>query len=235
MNPSPASQFDPAHTRVILARHRPFMVIAALAIGGLFGEEAWAAARFWPHLSSTVATFLGLIIFLDAFGGNLIALLLPSLVVRPENYTRPVGAFFQAFALGAGISIATSAVDLLLLLGLTGFSFDAAYVLLKDVYAYTFAVILIHGLVYYVRHMHWLYDEFGAADSPLKPIAASGGLAALIFIVAVIFIPMDVQGVNAAPEALRGLTGLHLYGRDLYLLSLTLGAYAWHMRWIADH
>jgi hypothetical protein len=83
--------------------------------------------------------------------------------------------------------------------------------------------------------MHWLYDEFGATDTPLKPIVASGGLAAVIFIVAILFIPMDVQGINAAPEALRGLTGLHLYGRDLYLLSLAIGAYAWHMRWIADH
>ncbi len=226
---------DPAQVRGILRRHRPFMFVAALGIAGLYAEEAWATAQFWPRLSSGSQSLLGILIVLFALVGNAIAFLAPPVLVRPEDYPRPVGAFAQAFFLGAAISVVAGGLDLLLLLMLSGLDINASYILLKDVYFYILVVILIHGLVYYVRHMHWLYDNFGGADSPLKPIAATGGVAAMIFIITIVFMPMDLQGVNAAPAALRGLTGLHLYGRDLYLLSLALGAFAWHLRWIADH
>ena len=69
----------------------------------------------------------------------------------------------------------------------------------------------------------------------LKRIAASGGIGVIIFVVVITFLPMDLQSINAASASLRGIVGLHIYGRDLYLITLALGAYAWHLRWIADH
>lgn len=78
-------------------------------------------------------------------------------------------------------------------------------------------------------------DKFGGTDSPLKPIAASGGLGAIILLVTLVFLPLDLQSITAAPAALRGLLGLHVYGRDIYLFTLAFSAYAWHLRWLADH
>ena len=137
---------------------------------------------------------------------------------------------------GIFISVLTYVGAYVLLLILAGLDLTAAYVLLKDIYFYALVtVVLFHGLLYYVRHMHWLYEEFGAADSPLKPIAASGGIGAMIFIVTIVFLPLDLQGINTASASQPSIIGLHLYARDLYLLTLALGAYAWHLRWLADH
>ncbi len=232
---SPTPELGPAYVRRVLYRHRPFMLVAALALSGLYAEEAWAAVQFWPRLAPLANWSLGGLIVLVALLGQALAFLLPPTRVHPENYPRPVGAFAQATALGIGIALVTNAMVLGLLLLLVGFNIEAAYNLLKDVYVYTLLAVLIHGLIYYVRHMHWLYDQFGSADSPLKPIAATGGIGAIIFIIALTFLPLDLQSINAAEPALRGLVGLNVYVRDLYLLTLALGVYAWHLRWIADH
>ncbi len=226
---------DPKHVRGVLNRHQPFFFAAALALSALFAEEAWAAADFWSRLSPGDEFLLGGLVVLVTLAGFLLSFWLPLRWARPEKYLRPIGAFADAFAQGAALTFATSGLALLLLLMLSGFNLEAASILLKDVYFYTLVAVLIHGLVYYVRHMHWLYDKFGGADSPLKPIAATGGIAAAIFIVTIVFLPMDLQGINNAPAALRGVTSLHTYVRDLYLLTLALGAFAWHLRWIADH
>ena len=227
---------QPTHIRAILRRHRPFMLAAALGLSLLFAEEAWAVAQFWPHRAGGEQWLLGLASTLVAFAGNALAFILPISLVAPEKFPRPVGAFALAAGLGMVLSAVSHAVAYFLLLHLAGYELEAAYTLLKDIYVYTLvAVGLFHALLYYVRHMHWLYDEFGAADSPLKPIAASGGIALMIFVVTITFLPLDLQSINAAPLAQRGLVGLHVYARDLYLLTLAIGAYAWHLRWIADH
>jgi hypothetical protein len=225
----------PAHVTRVLRRHRPFMLAASIALGGLFAEEAWAAGWLWPGLSPGDQLLIGVLVFLTALIGNGLGFLLPIERVHPDKFPRPVGAFASAAAQGLAIAILTSAVSFFLLLSLAGLALEAAYNLLKDVYVITMVALLFHALLYYVRHMHWLYDRFGGADSPFKPIAASGGLGLIIFVVIITFLPMDLQSINAAPASLHGLVGLHVYGRDLYLITLALGAYAWHLRWIADH
>jgi hypothetical protein len=226
---------DPAHVSRILRRHRPFMIAAGIALSGLVVEEAWAVTQFSSQPSPGTQLLITMLILLVALVGNELAFLLPLGRVHPEKFARPVGAFASATAQGLAIMIVTNAVAFFLLLSLAGFDLETAYILLKDVYVYTLVAVLFHGLLYYVRHMHWLYDKFGSADSPFKPIAASGGIGAVIFIITITFLPMDLQSVNAAGASLRGLFGLHIYGRDLYLITLALGAYAWHLRWIADH
>jgi hypothetical protein len=224
----------PVDVRKILQRHRPFLLAAACALGGLIAIEAWGVAQFFPASSNALA--LSALAVLIAVAGNGIALLAPARRIAPEKFPRPVGAFAQATAYGAAISIVTFTLIFFVLWWQAGFVLDAAVLLLKDMYFYALVtVVLFHGLLYYVRQMHWLYAEFGGADSPLKPIAASGGIGLMIFVVAIVFLPLDLQTITNAPAAMRGVVGLFTYGRDLYLLTLALGAYAWHFRWIADH
>jgi hypothetical protein len=227
--------YHPAHVTRILRRHRPFMIAAGIAFSGLFAEEAWATARLWPGPSPGAQLLIGVLILLVALVGNGLGFLLPLEWVRPEKFARPVGAFASAAIQGLAITFLSNAVAFFLLLSLAGFNLEAAYNLLKDVYVYTLVALLFHALLYYVRHMHWLYDKFGGADSAFKPIAASGGVGVIIFVVIITFLPMDLQSINAVSAPLRGLVGLHIYGRDLYLITLALSAYAWHLRWIAEH
>lgn len=232
--PSPPLN-QPAHVTRILRRHRPFMIAAGLAFGGLFAEEAWAVTRLWAGPSPASQPLIGALITFVTVAGSVLGFLLPIEQVRPEKFTRPVGAFASATARGLAITILTNAVAFFLLLSLSGFALEPAYTLLKDVYVFTLVAVLFHGLLYYVRHMHWLYDRFGSADSPFKPIAASGGVGVIIFVLIITFLPMDLHSIDAVSASTQGLFGLHVYARDLYLVSLALGAYAWHLRWIADH
>ncbi len=234
-NPPLHKQFTAADARRTLRRHGEFMLAAAFALSLLIAEEAWAMSQFFPRRATGEQWALAIAAVLVSLSGNALAFILPASLARPEKFPRPVGAFAIAAGQGMALSILTNVVVFLLLLLLTAFDLDAAYILLKDIYTYTLVAILIHALFYYVRHMHWLYEEFGAADSPAKPIAASGGIALMIFIVAIVFLPLDLQTIQAAPSVLRGIAGLHIYARDLYLLTLALGAYAWHLRWVADH
>ncbi len=231
-NPAASS---PGHVRKILRRHGPFMVAAAIGLSLLYAEEAWALTQFWGKLSGGSAMILGGALILLTLVGNILAFLLPPRTVRPEDSPRPVGAFAAAAGMGMGMAIMTNVVAFVLLLLLVSFNLEASSIVLKDVYIYSLLTVLFHALLYYVRQMHWLYDEFGGADSPFKPIAASGGIAAILFILIIVFLPMDLQSIQSAPTALRGVTSLHTYLRDLYLITLALGAYVWHLRWIADH
>lgn len=232
--PSPPVN-HPEHVARILRRHRQFMMVSAIGFGGLFAEEAWANTWLWPNPQPGLQFPIGVLVVLVSLVGSELAFLLPIRRVRPERYVRPVGAFASAMTQGLAITISANAVAYVLLLSLADFNLEAAYTLLKDVYVYTLVALLFQALLYYVRHMHWLYDKFGAADSPFKPIAASGGIGLIIFVLVVTFLPMDLSTINAVSAPLRGLVGLHVYGRDLYLITLALGAYAWHLRWIADH
>ncbi len=226
----------PVDVRKILQRHRPFLIAAALALGGLVAIEAWGIAQFFPAGSSSQRFAWGALAVVVAVVGNGLAFLLPPRLLVSANFPRPVGAFAQATGYGAVISLFTFVAVFLILWAQAAFALEAAVLLLKDVYFYALvAILLIHGLLYYVRQMHWLYEEFGGADSPLKPIAASGGIGLMIFVTTLVLLPLDLQTITNAPAVQRGIVGLFTYGRDLYLLTLALGAYAWHFRWVADH
>lgn len=226
----------PVDVRKILRRHYPFFVAVSFALAGLVAIEAWGVAQFAPPLPAGELWLWGIAAVLVTYAGNALAFLLTSQRVRPEKYPRPVGAFAAAAGQGMALTAITFVLVFLLLLKLVSFNLDLTVVLLKDIYFYALvAVALLHGLVYYVRQMHWLYEEFGGADSALKPIAASGGIGALILIITLFLLPLDLQTITNAPPELRGVTGLFIYGRDIYLITLALAAYAWHFRWIADH
>jgi hypothetical protein len=95
-------------------------------------------------------------------------------------------------------------------------------------------MLFFHGLLLYVRYMAFLYQTPDHVQ-PLKVIAASVGVGIIILFVGGFLFFLDLYHLENASASMQGIMGLHVYGRGLYLFTLVLAAYAWHLRWIADH
>jgi hypothetical protein len=202
----------------------------------LYAEEGWAANNFWGGRPSGEAFTIILALAALVFIGYLISFLIPPMLVNETwNYPRPWGIVSTVTSYSVGITILVNIVAFALLVYLTNANLVAMYNLLRDVYIYMLvAILFFHGLLLYVRYMAWLYMNPGFVQ-PAKVIAASVGIGVLIFIVAGFLFSLDLHALDRASPAQEGLLGLHVYLRLFYLLTLTIGAYAWHLRWIADH
>jgi len=173
---------------------------------------------------------------LIAFVGYLISFLFPpTLVSATWDHPRPWGVFSNVAAWSAGITIGVNVIAYAALLYLVQFDLTASYNLLRDIYVYTlFGMIFFHGMLLYVRYMHYLYSMPDFIQ-PIKVIAVSVGLGIVMLIVGGFLFLLDLYHFENAPAAIQPLLGLHVYARALYALTLALAAYAWHLRWIADH
>jgi hypothetical protein len=220
----------------LLRQHRPFAIFSSFALALLYAEEGWASHNFWPARSNGDALVLIASVTLIAFAGYLISFLIPPMLVAETwDHPRAWGVLSNVTAWSAGITIAVNVVAFALLIYLVNFNLIATYNLLRDIYIYTIvAMLFFHGLLLYIRYMTWLYQTPDFVQ-PLKVVAASVGIAVIILVVGGFLFTLDIQRLEAAPPSQEGLLGLHVYMRSLYLVTLIIGAYAWHLRWIADH
>lgn len=220
----------------ILKQHRQFAILSSIGLALLYSEEAWASFNFWSHRTFNEGIILVALITLIALIGYLFSFFFPpTLVSATWNHPRPWGVFISVTAWSAGITIALNIVLYILLLYLTEFNFTASYNLLRDVYVYTlFAMCFFHGLLLYIRYMHYLYSVPDFVQ-PIKVISVSIGTGVVMLAVAAFLFLLDLYHFENAPVAIQPILGLHVYARALYALTLALAAYAWHLRWIGDH
>ncbi len=220
----------------ILKQHRQFAILSSLGLAVLYAEESWASYSFWSHRPLNEALLLIAGVTLIAFFGYLISFLFPPMLVSATwDHPRPWGVFSNVTAWSAGITIAINVILYALLLYLVQFDFTASYSLLRDVYVYTlFGMVFFHGLLLYVRYMHYLYSMPDFIQ-PIKVISVSVGMGVVMLAVAGFLFLLDLYHFENAPAAIQPMVGLHVYARALYALTLALAAYAWHLRWIADH
>lgn len=220
----------------IFKQHRQFMFISSIGLALLYTEEGWAGYVFWSHRPLNEALTIIAVVTLIAFVGYLVSFLFPpTLVSETWDHPRPWGVFTNVTAWSVGITIATNVIILGCLLYLVQFDFTASYILLRDIYIYTlFGMVFFHGLLLYIRYMHYLYTMPGFVQ-PLKVISASVGIGVVILLVGGFLFVLDLYHFENTPAAIQPLMGLHVYVRALYALTLALAAYAWHLRWIGDH
>ena len=219
-----------------LKQHRPFAILSSLGLAFMYAELGWASINFWPHRSFDEAQAFIVAMTLLAFIGYLISFLVPPMLVRDTwDHPRAWGVFSNVTIWSLGITIALNVIEFVLLLYLVNFDLIASYNLLRDVYVYTFfAMLFFHGLLLYVRYVTFLYQTPDHVQ-PLKVIAASLGIGLIILFVGGFLFLIDFYHLENTPAAIQGIMGLHVYGRGLYLFTLAIAAYAWHLRWIADH
>ncbi len=219
----------------ILKEHRPFAVLSSFALAVLYAEEAWASYNFWSHRPLREAVPLIVSVTLVALIGYLISFFYPPMLIKTWDHPRPWGVFSNLAAWSAGIVAAMNVILYALLLYLVQFDFTASYNLLRDVYVYTlFGMVFFHGLLLYVRYMHYLY-QMPDFVQPIKVISVSVGMGVVMLGVGAFLFLLDLYHFENAPAAIQPMLGLHVYTRALYALTLAIAAYAWHLRWIADH
>lgn len=220
----------------ILKQHRPFAAVSSVALALLYAEEGWAIHSFWPYRSANESFLLIGIAAMIAFIGYLISFFAPPMLVRDTwDHPRAWGVFSNVTAWSAGITIAVNVIEFVVLLYLADFDLVASYNLLRDIYVYTlFGMVLFHGLLLYVRYMHYLYQTPDFVQ-PIKVISVSVGMGVMMLVVGGFLFLLDLYHFENAPAAMQPVLGLHVYARALYALTLGLAAYAWHLRWIADH
>jgi hypothetical protein len=95
-------------------------------------------------------------------------------------------------------------------------------------------MVFFHGMLLYIRYMHYLYKVPDFVQ-PAKVISASVGLGVVMLVVGAFLFLLDLYHFENAPVSLQPALGLHMYVQAIYSLTLALAAYAWHLRWIADH
>lgn len=219
-----------------LKQHRPFAILSSLGLALLYVELSWSSFLFWSTRSLNEALALTSAITLIAFIGYLISFFVPPMLVRDTwDHPRAWGVLSNVTAWSVGITILLNIIEFGLLLYLVNFDLVASYNLLRDVYVYTFfAMIFFHGLLLYVRYVTFLYQTPNHVQ-PLKVVAASLGVGLLLLFVGGFLFLIDLYHLENTPATMQGVMGLHVYGRGLYLFTLAIAAYAWHVRWIADH
>ncbi len=219
----------------ILKEHRPFAVGSSFALALLYTEEAWASYNFWSQRPLKQAILLTALITVVALVGYLVSFFFPLTMIKTWDHPRPWGIFSNLAAWSAGITAAVNVILFVMLLYLVQFDFTASYTLLRDVYVYTlFGMVFFHGLLLYVRYMQYLY-QMPDFIQPMKVISTSVGIGVVILVVGGFLFLLDLYHFENAPPLIQPMLGLHMYARALYALTLALAAYAWHLRWIADH
>jgi len=220
----------------ILKQHRPFAILSSVGLAVLYVELSWASFNFWSSRSLDEAIAVTGLIAVLAFVGYLISFFVPPLLVRDTwDHPRAWGVLSNVAAWSVGITIALNVIEFGLLLYLVNFDLIASYHLLRDVYVYTFfALLFFHGLLLYVRYVTFLYQTPDHVQ-PLKVIASSLGVGLILLFVGGFLFLIDLVHLENASAAMQGIMGLHVYGRGLYLFTLVIAAYVWHLRWIADH
>jgi hypothetical protein len=219
----------------IMKDHRPFAILSSFGLALLYAEEAWAAYNLWSHRPSNEAALLLAAITVIAFVGYLISFFFPPTLVKTWGRPHPWVFFSNLAAWSAGITAAVNAIIFLLMLYLVQFDITASYNLLRDIYVYTiFGMVFFHGMLLYIRYMQYLY-QMPDFIQPMKVISASVGMGIVLVGGGAFLFLLDLYNLGNASAAIQPILGLHTYVRSLYAVTLALGAYAWHLRWIGDH
>ncbi|MBI5877136.1 MAG: hypothetical protein HZB53_05770 [Chloroflexi bacterium] len=221
----------------VMDRYRGFAVVSSLGFACLYAELA-----AFMHATNRVrpdgeAWLLAGAIFVVAAAGHLASFAPAREFTIPDAMRQAslvLPELTSQLGKGVGVVLVTGVLCGAITLYLAGFDATPAYSILNNTYVFVAAGgVLLHCAVTYVRYGALLYAV--KQDSYVKVIAASGLLALIILGAFAFMISLDIAWLGAAPAALHGLYGLHVYGRDLFFFTLVVGIYGWHLRWMSDH
>lgn len=221
----------------MLEKHKTFIALTSFGFALLYAELGLFAHLAWRARSDNEALLiiaLAFVLMLAAYLVSFVPAKAFTVAGVEQQGALALPELTAQFGRSAAVIVGTSLACFILYLYLVQFDLSAATTLLNNLYVFTLAGAgLLHLLVTYVRYGALLYAV--KQDSWIKVLVVSGGLGLISLIAFVFLISLDIAWLQTMPPMLQGITGLHIYGRDLYFFTLVLAIYLWHARWMAQH
>ncbi len=216
-------------------KHPLFLLIASLGFAALYAELLFFAATYY-HNSQTATS--NILLIAGVFLLNLVAMYasfdLPHRFYRARfSAYSPIIFLISQWVISIIMLLTTSFLTLWAGIELVDGKLEATAELLRSITLYSLvAIIMVHGLVVYVRYVRYLYER--ELHESYKIVSFAGVMAVIVMIVTLYLLQFDLgrMGGNAPDQA---WLSLHLSMRCVGLLALTFFVFLWHASVLADH
>ncbi len=216
-------------------KHPIFLLIISLGFAALNAELLLFGATYYGN-SLGIGLNIGLIagVFVISWGVIYASFILPHrrYLARYDYYSPIVFLVVQwimATLMLLGLAILTLVAGIFLVEG----RLEAIAEILRSLALYTLAVIiLVHGLVTFVRYVRYLYER--DLHESYKIVSVAGGTSLVLLIVILYLLQFDLGRMGGSGPN-QGWLALHLTIRDIGLLGLTVFTFLWQATALADH
>ncbi len=216
-------------------KHPLFLVIASFAFACLYAELVFFGATYYGNKldgAVNVAAIVG--VFGLMFGAVYASFTLPHRYYRArfQDYSPIIFLVVQwtmSILMLLGANIITLVVGIFLVDG----RLEAVGEVLRSLALYSIvAIIVLHGLVIYVRYVRFLYER--DMHESYKIVSVAGASSVILMIVTLYLLQFDLGRMGGTMPN-QGWLSLHLSIRDVTLLATTIYVFIWHATVLADH
>ena len=219
----------------ISQKHPVFLTLISLGFAALYAELLFFAATFYGNSLSgpaNIALIAGT--FVVTFGAIYASFILPHRRYRPRfNLYSPIVFLATQWTMSILVILGVTAIGFVAGIFLVDGKLDAVAELLRSFALYAIVVMLVvHGLVIYVRYVRFLYER--EMHESYKIVSLTGVVTVVVMVVTLFLLQFDLgrMGGNLPNQ---GWLSLHLSIRDVTLIGLTFFVFLWHATALADH
>jgi hypothetical protein len=216
-------------------KHPRFLLITSLGFAALYAELLLFAATYYGNsLSGSLNIALIVGSFVLTFGAVYTSFILPPRYYRARFHDySPIIFLVAQWTMAVLMLLGMASLTLLAGIFLVDGSLDAIAELLRSLALYTLTVvILVHGLVVYVRYVRFLYER--EMHESYKIVSFAGITAGIMMIVVLYLLQFDLGRMGGAAVNQAWLS-LHLTIRVILLLTMAIYVFMWHATVLADH
>ncbi|MEI6044200.1 MAG: hypothetical protein WCS37_07395 [Chloroflexota bacterium] len=219
----------------VTTRHRRFVSISSIAFAALYAELMFFAYNYYGSglTFETVALAVGGV-FVMTLVGLWVSFSLPHRLYRArfEQYS-PIIFLVTEWTASIMIIVAITLLTLGVGIFLVGGNLGAVGELLRSLALYAIvAVVSYHGLVTFVRYVHYLYER--ELHQSYKVVTVAGVSVVVLLLITLYLLQYDL-GRMGGSEPHQDLLSFHLSLRDIWLIVMNMYVLFWHYSRLADH
>ena len=219
----------------VTTRNPLFVFISSFAFAALYAELMFFAYNYYGSgLSSQTVAVAVAGVFVLTFAGMWISYSLPHSLYRPrfERYSPIVFLVTEwtaSIIIVVSVTLVTLGVGIFLVNGQLG----AVGELLRSLALYSIvAVISYHGLVTFVRYVHYLYER--ELHQSYKIVTVAGVSVVVLLLVTLYLLQYDLGRMGGTGPN-QDLLSFHLSLRDIWLIAMNIYVLFWNYSRLADH
>jgi hypothetical protein len=219
----------------VTTRHRVFTLVSSIGFAALYAELMYFAYNYYGTGLSFEAVALAIAgVFVLVFVGTWVSFSLPHYIYRPrfERYS-PIIFLVTEWTAAIIIVVSMTLVTFGVGIYLVGGQLGAVGELLRSLSLYAIvAIVPYHGLVTFVRYVHYLYER--ELHQSYKVVTGAGLSVVVLLVVTLFFLRYDLGRMGGA-EPHQELLSLHLSLRDVWLIAMNMFVLFWNYARLADH